>query len=201
MLLSTVSQRGTRAAQPAANTIPAGGIYYVTDESKLERSTGAAWQDISSGGGAGGAWTTVVKANTTTRSATVTITNDPDLTFAMAASKKYAIRMFILVQTSSVPDFAYRFTGPASPTLVALRRESSPPPGTAIVDSFDIAYPVADLTLQGAGTDAVGFIKMEGVIINGVNAGTFALPWSQRVSDVGNTSVLAGSYLEYAEKT
>jgi len=42
--------RGTRAAQPAATAVVTGALYYVTDESKTERSTGAAWQDVSDGG-------------------------------------------------------------------------------------------------------------------------------------------------------
>ena len=49
-LPSSVLQRGTRAAQPAASATAAGTIYYVTDELVTERSTGAAWQDISDGG-------------------------------------------------------------------------------------------------------------------------------------------------------
>jgi hypothetical protein len=54
MLLSAVILRGTRAAQPAATAVPAGSIYYVTDEYRTERSTGSAWQDITDGGTAAG---------------------------------------------------------------------------------------------------------------------------------------------------
>lgn len=46
-------QRGTRGAQPVATVVKVGALYYVTDESILERSTGAAWQSYSSGAGAG----------------------------------------------------------------------------------------------------------------------------------------------------
>lgn len=49
-LPSSIWQRGTRAAQPAASAVAAGTIYYVTDELVTERSTGAAWQDVSDGG-------------------------------------------------------------------------------------------------------------------------------------------------------
>jgi hypothetical protein len=49
----TLIQRGTRAAQPAATTVAVGTLYFVTDESVTERSTGAAWQSYSSGGGSG----------------------------------------------------------------------------------------------------------------------------------------------------
>lgn len=48
-LPSSIWQRGNRASQPAATTVAAGTIYYVTDESVTERSTGAAWEDVSDG--------------------------------------------------------------------------------------------------------------------------------------------------------
>lgn len=54
-LLSSVILRGNRASQPAANTVGAGTLYYVTDELKLERSTAAAWESYSSATGLSGA--------------------------------------------------------------------------------------------------------------------------------------------------
>lgn len=49
--LEEVIQRGTRAGQPAATAVPVGTLYFVTDELIIERSTGAAWQSYSGGGG------------------------------------------------------------------------------------------------------------------------------------------------------
>jgi hypothetical protein len=46
-MLEDAILRGTRGAQPAANTVGTGAIYYVTDESVLERSDGAAWESYS----------------------------------------------------------------------------------------------------------------------------------------------------------
>lgn len=51
-VLSDVIRRGTRAAQPAAGTVPAGTLYFVTDEGLTERSTGAAWEGFSDTAGA-----------------------------------------------------------------------------------------------------------------------------------------------------
>lgn len=53
---SSAIQRGTRAAQPLATAVVIGTIYYVTDELKTERSSGAAWQDISDAGTGGTAF-------------------------------------------------------------------------------------------------------------------------------------------------
>lgn len=47
MNLEDVIQRGTRIAQPVANTVPSGTIYFVTGENVLERSNGSAWESIS----------------------------------------------------------------------------------------------------------------------------------------------------------
>lgn len=44
-LLTTVIGRGTTAAKPAAAAVPAGSLYYDTTLEKLQRSTGAAWED------------------------------------------------------------------------------------------------------------------------------------------------------------
>lgn len=49
-LASTYFQRGLRSAQPAATAVKIGTLYYVTDESVTERSTGSAWESYSDGG-------------------------------------------------------------------------------------------------------------------------------------------------------
>ena len=49
-LLEEVILRGTRAAQPGASSVAAGTLYYVTDETAVERSSGTAWETYSGGG-------------------------------------------------------------------------------------------------------------------------------------------------------
>lgn len=41
--VANLTLRGTRADQPAANTVYPGTLYYVTDEGVMEQSTGSAW--------------------------------------------------------------------------------------------------------------------------------------------------------------
>lgn len=43
MKLEEVLLQGNRAGQPAANSVPAGTLYFVTDEGKLEQSDAASW--------------------------------------------------------------------------------------------------------------------------------------------------------------
>lgn len=57
--LAGVIQRGLRSAQPAATAVPAGTLYFVTDEDVTERSSGSAWQSYSGAGGGGGGGTIV----------------------------------------------------------------------------------------------------------------------------------------------
>lgn len=49
-LPSSILQRNTRANQPAATAVAAGTLYFVTDESVTEQSTGAAWVTYSDAG-------------------------------------------------------------------------------------------------------------------------------------------------------
>src|SRR4030095_15607794 len=48
-----IHRRGLRSAQPAANTVTIGTLYFVTDENLTERSNGTSWETYSgiSGGG------------------------------------------------------------------------------------------------------------------------------------------------------
>lgn len=50
---SDIIKRGTRAAQPTPSANAAGVLYYVTDESLLERWSGSAWESVEGSSGAG----------------------------------------------------------------------------------------------------------------------------------------------------
>lgn len=154
--------------------------------------------EIASHSHAGGAsaWTTVKKTTNTSRSNS-TLAADPALQFAMAASTKYAIRGKVFFDTLAAADFKWRHRGPASPTLVRIRRAWMVPGGTALAGILvDQAFSAADLALTSTGTNG-GWIEFEGVVHNGANLGTFDFAWAQNTTTAGNTTVLAGSYLEY----
>lgn len=73
--LST-AQQGLAAARPAANTVPAGYLYYATDTNTLSESNGAAWTTIVAGGGSGGL-TLISRQVLAAASATVTFNAIP----------------------------------------------------------------------------------------------------------------------------
>jgi len=54
MKLEDVILRSTRALQPAFGTVPVGTLYFVTDESVLERNSGIVWESYSGSGGGSG---------------------------------------------------------------------------------------------------------------------------------------------------
>lgn len=57
MKLEEVILRDTRANQPLATDVPAGTIFYVSDEGVTERSNGTSWEDISDAAGVATAMT------------------------------------------------------------------------------------------------------------------------------------------------
>lgn len=140
-------------------------------------------------------WQTVQKLADETKTANTTFANDAELKFSMLVNKKYRIRGTIWFDTTAAGDFKYQFVGPASPTLVRFERIDCVAGGTPAENVPDTAYPT-NKALAGAGTTG-GYIRFEAIVQNGASAGTFALQWAQNTSDAGNTTVYAGSYIEY----
>ncbi len=123
---------------------------------------------------------------------------DAVLKFPMVAAGVYALRGKLFWDCSATADFKWRHTGPASPTSVRIYRYTVGPAAGALGNLLtDAAYSAADLAVATAAGTTGGYATFEGCIVNGVNAGDFAISWAQNTSDVGATTLLAGSYLEY----
>lgn len=144
----------------------------------------------------GGWWSVVHKAADTTR-VNATLASDPDLQFAMDAASRYVLRGRVYFDTGATADFKWRHAGPASPALVRISRSWILPGATALAGvAVDAAFSAADLALAGTGTNG-GWVDFDGVVTT-VAAGTFAFQWAQNTATAGqNTTVRAGSYLEY----
>lgn len=141
-------------------------------------------------------WRTVKKGTTETIASDSTLSNDADLKFTMAANTTYAFRMQVFFSTSAAADFKWRHSGPAAPTAVSITRRNIIAGGTSISQiAEDTAYSAADVALLASA--GLGIVWIEGIITNGANAGDFNFQWSQNTLDASNTSVLAGSYLEW----
>ncbi len=139
----------------------------------------------------------IVKGATETRTANTALTADSDLQFPMKANAKYKIRLQLWFDTVAAADFKFQVSGPGSPTLVrGLRRHVDPTNLTTLVTTSEVALPGSTAIAAGTGTTG-GYIEEDFIVHNGANDGTFSFDWAQNTSDPGNTSVLAGSSLEY----
>jgi hypothetical protein len=156
-------------------------------------------QGVQGSAGAQGSsqWTTVKKTSDQSKTSNTTLANDTELTFALAANTKYAVRGRIIFETGATGDFKWRHSGPASPTLVRIVRKAIVPAAAALSGvAIDSAFSAADITIIGTSAGA-GYIEFDGIVQNGANAGTFAFQWAQNTTDVTATIVRAGSYLQW----
>jgi hypothetical protein len=143
-----------------------------------------------------GSFIHVVKQATESRTSTTVLANDAELFFPMEAGRSYRIHVNVYFVSTTAADFQYGVTGPLSPTLLAVSRIECSPLSTPSFGDLKSAYYSSGVTCTSNGT---GWVTVEMLVHNGANAGTFAFTWAQNVSDASDTSVLKGSYLEYAE--
>lgn len=194
MKLEDVILRGTRASQPVANTVAAGTLYFVTDESIIERSDASVWQSFSV---TGGAFSLTQKTAITSRTNN-TLTADPTLVVAMLASKTYVVSFRVWFTGSTADDFKFRITGPAAPVTVKMVRRHIPPNTTTYTVAVLEAYDAADINIA-CNTGDVGFIEIDVIVENGINAGNLAFEWANQNGGGGTSSVNKGSFLQYRE--
>ncbi len=139
-------------------------------------------------------WTLVSKASDETRTSTTTMTADSALTFAVSANTNYRFRMSIFYDTNATPDFQYQLQGPASPTRVRYEHHYIAPGTGSATFANNSNYAVGTSPLGGTGP---GHVALEGILQNGVNAGSVSFQWAQNTSDGNPTLVLQGSYIEW----
>ncbi len=144
---------------------------------------------------AGSPWTTGRKTVDETVVSTTVVQADDVLTFALAADTKYAFRAFIRFDSPAAADFKYArtCTGTQSAqgftTIHFFDNAISDDQGGICATAIDV---VVTFT-SGAG----GMIHTHGVIHQSGTAGVWTFLWAQNTSDPGNTTVRAGSYLEW----
>lgn len=140
-------------------------------------------------------WTIVTKTNDQSRASTTTLADDAALTFAVAASTKYRFRITVFYLTNTTADFKWQLTGPSTPTAVHYVGYDTPD-GDALNARGRTAF---SSSISETSTGATGgSIIVTGILQNSTNAGTIVFQWAQNTSDPGNTTVQAGSFIEYA---
>ena len=126
-----------------------------------------------------------------------TLVDDTELKFPMRANTKYAFRMVVIFDAGATGDFKFRHTGPAIGSgLIRILRQWIVGAGAAwVAPTQDTSYSAADIAIAGAAGS--GRLEINGTIHNGATAGDFKLRWAQNASEAVNTTVRAGSYIEW----
>lgn len=140
-------------------------------------------------------WATVNKLADETIQSDNTLNTDTELVFLATASTKYAIRGRVFFDTSATADFKYRFNYTGTYTTFRGRVSHILPGTTASVPLMEVAIPTTTVSAAGTGTTG-GFVEID-AILHVTNAGSVLFQWCQDTSNASNTTVLAGSYLEY----
>lgn len=140
--------------------------------------------------------TRINKSTDQTRNSTITLAADSALQFSMAASTKYWIRVHVFAVAGATPDIKFSLDGPASPTVLSGEGFSLNPNATRTNLQYS-TYAGTALSLASAVANGKSVVRYELIVHNGSNSGTFSLQWAQNTSDPADTTVYAGSYLEY----
>lgn len=146
------------------------------------------------GGGGGGTDTPtrVIKAANQSRNTTTTYADDDTLLFSVAANKVYAVRIHV-EYTLGLGGAKFQLAGPASTTVKSFTHlkqagtmsNGNNPEGT-----------LSQVIVSDANTSGTNAFLVE-CIVRTTNAGTVSLQWAQSTSNGANSTVLAGSHIEY----
>lgn len=171
-----------------------GAIYYSVAVNKFRCYENSAWKDCING------FNTVTKmADQAATQSSTAIQEDNTLRFSVAANTSYIFEAWIPVDSSDAnADLRYTFTTPSGATMQILTtRPSSSGSSTA-------AYNVCSITTSGNAcldttvNSTANFIKVEGYLANGINAGTVIFQFAQSTATATSFPVIkAGATLSW----
>lgn len=111
------------------------------------------------------------------------------LSFAIGASETWVFRAVMFQVSATAADWQVAVTGPAAPAGVRLAMHSSmDTPSAASVAAFSSSMAVA-----GSAVDDV--MVLDGIVRNGVNAGTIQVTAAQLAANVSNSVIYTDSYI------
>jgi hypothetical protein len=140
----------------------------------------------------------VVKASTTTRASTTTLTVDPDLSFFLSLAGTYKVELDIQITagaSGTTPGFSYEIS--FSGTLNSAAGNTFAVAG--LFDSVGVSNSQAAVALNSPVTGiALGPSGIQNIVriagtIQTTSAGTLSFLWAQNVSSSSQVSVVAGS--------
>jgi hypothetical protein len=123
-----------------------------------------------------------------------TLVDVPQLKLNVDAYERVLFRVNLFYNTATGADFKYQVAVPGSPTLYRQLTEGMAPDDTA----FDLAVATSSAAVSILGAaNTNGFLRVTGVLVNGANAGTLQFKFAQDAATASDTTVYAGSFLEY----
>lgn len=139
-------------------------------------------------------WTQLVKSADFARSSNTTLASDADLIFAMAANTTYLIDLKLFISAPTTPGYKIGITGPSSPTaLMCLGRETDSAPSTTVLGVT--SYTTVRSVSPAANREICVELSLR--IVNGANAGSFAVQFAQNASNATASTLYKGSMLRY----
>ena len=168
---ATGASTWTRLAKGAANTF-------------LKMNSGATAPEWSSIGV--GEITVVRKTSDETVNNSTVLQNDNELFLPIAANEVWFFEMRLLTNSSAAADFKTTITLPSGAAGFAHSM------GTDSAGAQQISYQTWTLDWQGVAGN-LGSPILNGIVINGANAGNIQLQWAQQFAEASDTKVLTNS--------
>lgn len=148
---------------------------------------------ITASGGGGGSGTTSISSADFVKTGDTTFATVTDLSQAVLANTTYLIACDGLVnEAGTTANVKFQFLGPTAPTTVNVYGNVAQSSTAAVYSSSTAFSTSMAFTSLSAGNRQFRWL---GVLVNGANAGTFAVQMAQNTSDAGATTILKGARL------
>lgn len=150
-----------------------------------------------------GVWVENEKAADESIASDALLSMDADIRFFANANNIVAFEAVVFFSSATAADFKFGWDGPASPTLFSARvAYMGPDSGTSFGPGQDTqgkwtAYETVGESINSSVFTAGGSIHIKGILHNGANASSCGFTWAQGTSNVGATTVHAGSWIKY----
>lgn len=152
-----------------------------------------------------------IKQSDEARQSTTTMTDDSELTVALAAGSTYFFDCMVVIDSGATPDtkLSWVYTGTITSVGFSEGIAACSLPNAATADdgrsrAYDVGTggllttPTVRLGVAGSNTaNSIGGWHLRGVIVTN-SSGNLKLQWAQNTSDPSNTTVHAGSYIAIA---
>ncbi len=173
-------------------------------ETKLMRDThktelvGGGETALHSHAAGGGESENIVRTTADVTNSTTTFANVTGLTFAMDPNKDYIFEAWLIFQSNTAgTGIKFAVNGPPSPAAVVMLAHI-PIALTLYASCVTLASRAYDTGTPSVSVDTINanlLCKIDGIIRNGVNAGTFAIRFAAETT--GTVKIVTGSVLRY----